>query len=61
MKIHTDDKEPKIYNFVGCEKFTKICPCGAMDTCLRRYDEEAGTGGGWDDSKLLKPCVVMGK
>ena len=58
--------------FVGCEKFTKICPCGAMDTRLRGYDEcergarygydeEAGTGGGWDDSKLLKPCVVIGK
>ena len=53
---------------------TKVCPCGAMDTRLRRYDElsgagglirgydeEAGAGGGWGDSKLLKPCVVMGK
>ena len=30
--------------FAECEKFTKICPCGAMDTRLRGYDESVRMG-----------------
>ena len=35
----------KFVIFVGCENFTKICPCGAMDSRLRGNDDERGRGG----------------
>ena len=45
-------KSQKFIIFVGCEKFTKICPCGAMDSRLRGNDEGEGVGVG-------DGCVVL--